>query len=71
MIKYYPDQRNVESPQQLSMFCEGLNTSPRSKPNRLHQLHPFGRQFPEGYFSYDKFYFRVAKRNHQKSGNKF
>lgn len=68
MINYYLEQRNVKSPQQLSMFCEGLNTSPRNKPNLLHQLHPFGRQCLEGYFSYDKFYFRVAK-NHQKSGN--
>lgn len=68
MINYYLEQRNVKSPQQLRVFCEGLNISPRNQCNWLHQVHSSGRQCLEGYFSYDKIYFSVAKRNHQKSG---
>lgn len=41
MINYYPAQRNVKSPQQLNMFCEGVNTPPRNRRNWLRQLHPF------------------------------
>jgi len=40
MINYYLEQRNVKFPQLLSMFCEGLNSSPRNQSNWLHQLHP-------------------------------
>ncbi len=71
MINYYPEQRNVKSPQQLNTFREGVSTPPRNRRNLLRQLHPFWRQSLEGCFSDDKLYFKVPTWNHQELGNEF